>query len=187
MSQDKSTKPKSKQPGQQKKRPKLQTERDLKLIASLYLEGKTQAEIGTQLNLNQSTISRELKKIVQDWKVERVHDLNEIKQRELARLDHLEATYWEAWTRSIRTATVTMKKVIVQHERVVGQEITDRSTEEIGDAKFLDSIQDIIAARLRIFGIEAPKKSEVTFHQLEKDKEVNTAIDTVYGDTDSDT
>lgn len=187
MSQDKSPKQKPKNPGQQKKRPQLQTERDLKLIASLYLEGKTQKEIADALKLNQSTISRELKKVLDEWKVARVHDMDEIKQRELAKLDHLEETYWMAWDRSIRTATTISKKVIVQHERVVGQEITDKTEEQIGDPKYLDSIQDVIAQRLRIFGLEAPKKTEVTLQQLAVDDSVKKAADKIYGDTDSDT
>jgi predicted transcriptional regulator len=175
---------KTKQPSKYKRKP-AEEERDRHNISRLYLAGKIQAQIAQELGISQSTVSRELKIIQGEWKIERVLDLNEAKQKELAKIDNLETTLWDAWNRSVRTNTIRATKASVVGGTVVGQELTERTEEEIGDPKFLDGVARCIEARMRVLGIEAPRKTEVEIKPLESEH-VRNQIKAIYdGNTPS--
>ncbi len=73
-------------------------------------------------------------------------NINEAKAKELARVDHLEREYWEAWERSVgEHRTKTLK------------------TEEInGDPRYLSGIQWCINKRCELLGLDAPSKTDIT-------------------------
>jgi len=108
-----------------KVRTPVQEERDKRMISRLYLQGKIQAEIAAELKISQPTVSRELKTLVNEWKTERVYDINEAKQRELSKIDNLELEYWEAWSRSRQDALQKIKKA-TQQGSDVKQEISEK-------------------------------------------------------------
>lgn len=140
-----------------KDRKPSQIERDRRVIARMYLKGRVQAEIAAELKINQSTVSRELKLLVEEWKVERVYDINEWKARELAKIDSLELEYWQAWERSQTDALVRSKKV-VQDVGGDKKEAFERTEARVGDPRFLDGVQWCIDKRCAIIGVEAPKR-----------------------------
>ena len=134
-----------------------QIAKDRKRIGEMYLQGKLQADIGKELGLNQSTISRDLKALHKDWLASALMDFNKAKSHELAKLDLLEVTYWEAWARSceIIESTITEK---------VGENLRARIQREpgIGDPRYLQGVQWCIERRCKIIGIDAPVKSDIT-------------------------
>jgi phage terminase large subunit len=138
-------------------RKKTPKQRDLRVISRMYLQGMTQGDIATELKISQPTVSREIKKLVEEWKVERVYDINEAKQRELAKIDNLELEYWEAWKRSQQDAVMRMKKAI-QSDGTTKQEVSERIEGQVGDARFLNGVMDCIKQRCNILGVEAPDK-----------------------------
>ena len=140
-----------------KDRKPSQIERDRRVIARMYLKGRVQAEIAAELKINQSTVSRELKLLVEEWKVERVYDISEWKQRELAKIDSLELEYWLAWERSQKDALVRSKKAI-QEAGNTKQEAFERTEVMVGDPRFLNGVQWCIDKRCAIIGVEAPKR-----------------------------
>lgn len=81
-------------------RTKAQREHDLAETARLYLRGATQAEIAAKQGVVQQQISKDLKVIQRRWQQSALVDMQAAKARELARIDHLERVYWEAWEKT---------------------------------------------------------------------------------------
>ena len=147
-------------------RSESQQERDRREISRLYLKGMYQTDIAEKLGLSQPTVSRDIQVLIDEWKVERVYDINEAKARELAKVDNLELEYWDAWRRSQENAekqTVKQKGAIVDgKKKVVPIEGTKITEGQVGDPRFLTGIQWCIERRCLILGVDAPKKSEFT-------------------------
>lgn len=132
--------------------------RDRKRIAEMYLRGDLQADIGKELDLAQSTISRDLEALHDAWRKSALIDIDEAKSRELAKIDQLELTYWVAWQKSCEDA-----ETIQQVGGAEGPEkITKTSKGQAGDPRFLQGIQWCIERRCKILGVDAPVKQEHT-------------------------
>src|SRR5581483_4024403 len=78
-----------------------------KAVAERYLRGETQWEIARTLGVSQGQVSRDLKAIRQEWLNSSVCNFNELKAREIAKVDELERTYWAAWEESKKTREVS--------------------------------------------------------------------------------
>jgi len=132
------------------KRNKDQREQDLAVVAEMYLRGKLQQEIAEYLGsvreytLSQQQISSDLRTIRKRWLDSALRDFDELKAQELAKVDHLELTYWDSWDRSKVSSPKDVHKVI--------QDFT------IGDPRFLTGVQWCINKRCEILGIDAPAK-----------------------------
>lgn len=138
-----------------KDRQPAQIARDRRNIGRMYLKGMIQADIAKELKLSQPTVSNEIKLLVNEWRKERVNDINEAKQRELAKLDNLELEFWEAWVRSQDDA-VTRTEGFGQQGRID----QTKTTGQVGNPAFLDGVLKCIDRRCAILGVDAPKKIE---------------------------
>lgn len=149
-------------------RSEAQQERDRREISRLYLQGMYQTDIAAKLGLSQSTVSRDIQVLIEEWKIERVYDINEAKARELAKVDNLELEYWEAWHRSQENAEKEIKKAKGAGGKASNQEIQKITEGQTGDPRFLSGIQWCIERRCLILGVDAPKKTK-----LEIDPDLN--------------
>jgi hypothetical protein len=147
--------------GQHLRKPS-EEERDRRNISRLYLQGLCQADIAKELRLSQPTVSREIKLLIDEWRQERVYDINEAKARELAKVDNLELEYWEAWKRSQENAETEIKKSTKIAKDVARQEIQNKTEGQVGDPRFLAGVQWCIERRCLILGVDAPKKTDIT-------------------------
>ena len=85
-----------------------QRHRDLALCARMYLQGYTQREIRDSLNtrdgvkyqLSHVTVHNDLTKARELWLASALVDIDQVKARQLARLDLIERETWEAWEQS---------------------------------------------------------------------------------------
>lgn len=139
------------------KRTPTQREYDLDKIAALYLQGRRQVDIAEELNVTQQQISYDIKELHKRWRESSLIDLNEAKQRELARIDELERVYWQAWEASRgeqqrSTATKTAATARAQITKI----------DSPGDPRFLAGVQWCIDQRCKIIGVYAPVKQEVS-------------------------
>lgn len=132
------------------------TERRME-VATLYLEGWRQSDLAERFGVNQSTISRDLAAIRQQWLESTLIDFNEAKARELARIDKLEREYWEQYEASKGGRTVATVQ-----EAAGGKRQTVRKETRTGDPRYLSGVQWCIEQRLRIFGLYAPQRTELT-------------------------
>jgi hypothetical protein len=134
-------------------------------ISKLYLQGMTQSEIAATVNLNQSTISRLLDELSQDWLVEGVYNFNEAKQDQLHKINALEVTYWDAWNRSIgikKEYIVTDKILMSQGGPIPAEDKRVKTWKEVGATQYLDGIKWCIEQRCKILGLYAPTKQDIS-------------------------
>jgi hypothetical protein len=94
------------------KRTRFEVERDRALIAELYLQRHTQADIAERLGMTQQMVSYDLKAIERQWQEASVEDLAAIKRRLLDEIEVMEAEYWRKWRQSEGRITQSGSKVI---------------------------------------------------------------------------
>jgi hypothetical protein len=143
-------------------------------VAALYLENKTQGEIARALSVNQSTVSRDLEAVGQEWLAAAATDLGARKAEELAKLDHLEREAWEAWDRSQRPA-VTETEQRTDAPAPTGEDVARatsssappprverarKTRHRAGNPAFLHVVLRCVEQRCKILGFDAPKKLE---------------------------
>jgi len=157
ISKMKKTKPKK-----YKRRP-AELNRDKTRIASMYLSGHTQQEIANELQLNQSTISRDIKTLEGEWLDKSNQDVSSWKAQELAYLQNKRKELEDIFKLSQNRIAITKtKRATMVGGVITQQEISEREELELVDTKIgalLLSISDKIAA---LTGIEAPRRSELT-------------------------
>lgn len=148
------------------KRSKVQIVDDRREIAAQYLRGKTQAEIARYIStdpergytLTVQQISYDLRKIQAEWQASALRDFDEKRAEELAKVDELERTYWQAWLDSC-----TESETITQEGTGDGvQRIRKTRTQQNGDPRFLNGVQWCIERRCKLLGFDAPQKQELT-------------------------
>jgi hypothetical protein len=137
------------------KRSKVRREKDLSIIARRYLHGDIQSDIAKDLKISQQMVSRDLKVIRERWLNSSLVDFNEMRARELARIDLVEAEAWAGWERSKRARTKTRMSGDTEQKP---SHIVRTTTEEIGDPRFLDEVLKCVDKRCQIFGLDAPVK-----------------------------
>jgi len=149
----------------QKSRSRSQLERDRKRIAELYLKGWLQVDIADELNLCQPTISSDIKALQKIWLNSSLRDFDELKSRELAKIDNLELEYWDAWDRSkqIKKSKTIKLRPRKGQKKATNEDITDIQTKDedvVGDPRFLNGVERCIERRCKLLGIDAPEKHE---------------------------
>lgn len=137
------------------KRTAVQREADLVTLAKLYLQGVAQAVIAQQLGLARSQISYDLKQIRQRWRASTIVDFNEAVNRELERVDLIEAENWESWQASKQPLeTTTTERLTAGAASSERARIQRRSRP--GDPRYMDAIRWCVEQRIRVLGLAAP-------------------------------
>jgi len=141
-------------------------------ISELYLQGMPQFKIAEALGVTPGQISIDLKILAKQWQEAINTNMDEIKAREMEKINNLEKTYYDAWMRSCEVKTKkSMKKkgVSVKDEKnnktkILGNDSEQTFTEEqqIGDPRFLEGVRWCITKREEIFGYGSAKKIDLS-------------------------
>ena len=126
------------------------TQRRLR-VTELYLQGWPQGAIATELNVAQSTVCEDLKYVRRKWEQSAISNFDELRTRELQKLDYIEREAWGAWQRSqkpAQSATVTGEGN--------GQQTRKSMKHQIGDPRFLEQVSKCISQRRAMTGLDAP-------------------------------
>lgn len=155
------------------KRTPDQRRRDLAIVANLYMQGYTQAEIAEHLNgrteedrdytISRHQISYDLISLREEWLNSALVDLDKRKAQELAKLDHLEREYWEAWHRSLQAEETITTEMSEDDEGRMKRTVKGSS----GDPRYLQGIERCINRRIELFGLDAPKRTEAQITQTQ--------------------
>jgi transposase len=144
-----------------KSRTPLERERDLRETAALYLRGLSQVEIAQRLKVSRQQIGYDLKVLQRRWQESALADFNAKKAAELAKMDELERTYWEAWERSCQAREVTTQEKM----QASGSQTDDarlkagvRKEQRDGNPEFLRGVERCIEMRCKITGAFAAVK-----------------------------
>ena len=137
------------------KRSDFEREYDYRRITDLYLQGKTQADIAAVIGVARQQIGYDLVIIQRRWRSDTTINLDEAKQKELARVDVLEREYWSAWERSLE------EKVKTRTEKHTGSDSAKASVEKeslLGNPAYLAGVMSCIERRCKMLGLDAPTK-----------------------------
>lgn len=147
----------------------------LKCVSEYYLKGMTYRAIAKKLEEDHErsvsivTVGNYVKRLLLEWKEERVTTVDNMKTVELTRIHRLETTYWEGWERSLEGSKKSNTKQrarprksvaeggeVVEDMDVYSAEKSSYTEDTYGDPRFLAGIQWCISMRCKILGIEAP-------------------------------
>lgn len=149
------------------KRTRQERESDLIFVAQKYVAGWSHFEITAALNserpyqLSRSMVSRDIGEILRRWQAAYLADVNELKTRELVRLDAVERAAWAAFESSKVEKTAT-ERVEVEDSALAGGELREsyrrnksvtRSQSKDPDYRYLVQIERCIEARCKILGL----------------------------------
>lgn len=143
-----------------KRRATVTTDLDVLRLTELYLKGWSQRRIADELGTTHQLVYYHLKKIRAEWKAEALQNIDELQSRELAKLDKLESTYWEAWDRSVLNSERKSErtKTLDDGKQEFTQEIVTEGRD--GNPAFLAGIERCIERRCKLLGLDAPVKLE---------------------------
>ena len=139
-----------------KKSKKIAIAKRREKVADLYLQGWTQCQIAEQVDVKQSTVSDDLKKIQTAWRASSVRDFDQARELELRKIDRIEREAWAAWERSQKPAQ-TSTTSDETHQRKTRRQMRN----QYGDPRFLEQVNKCIASRRAILGLDAPVRTEI--------------------------
>ena len=146
------------------KRTRIQIEDDRREIASLYLQGKTQQAIAERLNMTRQMVGYDLKAIQRRWREDTSRNLDEDKARELAKLDELERTHWQAWEDSLEQVTTESSARTTSGrgngDGSVTEQAAIRREGKQGNPAYLRGVMECIDRRCKLLGLDSPQKLE---------------------------
>lgn len=145
------------------KRTQAQAIEDYPEIERLSLQGLTQKEIAKELSkkrpytLTQQTISNDMVRLREIWKESAAVDIETEKGKLKAHYEYLIAEAQKAWERSQQDAVTE-----IEAETEKGTFTTIKREGQAGDPRFLAEIRALRAEYKALFGLDAPKRSELT-------------------------
>lgn len=127
--------------------------------SELLVRGYSVPEICKELEITKTTAYKLIKRITDEWRRSAMASINEVKAKELAKLDHIEAAAWEGWEKSKesrRKQTVDSDILKLKDSPALRTPRKSKSVEEDrdGDPRYLDMILKCIDRRIRILGID---------------------------------
>jgi len=152
------------------KRLQRELDRDRLLISELFVKGKSHLEITDIINqsyegdrkLSRRQISADIQTIVTAWQERASDDIGKLRAEQLAKIDKLEETYWQAWERSL-----ALDK---KFTRVGSQPVSQVMTESDGNPAFLQGVERCIAQRCKLLGLDRVVKQIVEIEGMSDDK-----------------
>jgi hypothetical protein len=132
-------------------------------VASMYLRGMSQWEIGRQLVVTQQCIAKDIQALEKEWRASAVVDIDAAKAKELARIDRLERVAWRAWRRSCQRkerASTRLEKKLAEDAKQ-GKTVTSKQTEiRDGNPEYLKRVEWCITKRCELLKLNPPQRLE---------------------------
>lgn len=139
-----------------------QREMVLARVADLYLKAIGPSAIAKDVGVSTQQAINYVKELEKRWKASALRDFDQAKGIELAKLDHLEQQYWDAWERSCldhtESHTIVEPRIVDGKEVPVRKRQTIKKIEEVGDPRFLDGVFKCIDRRVKLLGLDAAER-----------------------------
>lgn len=163
---------------QDKKRNQLKLAR-LEIVAQLYKRGysirKIQSEVVKRLELKTyslATVHKDIQTLLDEWRENRIEDMDAALQLELERIDDTVRELWEQWEKSKTdyTKTARKQKGSPTRDNQTGQtsirtyqtERTETEVIRLGDPFYISEIRQQLAERRKLLGLYAPEKKDIS-------------------------
>lgn len=134
----------------------------LETVSRMYLQKYRLIDIAAECGVTFQQISYDLKIVRTQWLESAIRDFDEAKSQELAKLDTLEESLWEAWRKSVAPNKITTKSKETWGSDSEKTKMIVRDEEPNGDPRFLAGIHKCIEKRCQLLGLDAPSKHELT-------------------------
>lgn len=147
--------------------PKLKKSKERLVIARYFLQGRNERQIADHIGRTQQYVSLAIKSLEEEWRTKASSDFSTAKAKELARIENLERTYWDAWFRSLggsKSTTVRAsgeKSEQKKDGKLVNIERSERNETTYGDPRYLAGVQWCIERRVKMFGFDQPVKIDI--------------------------
>ena len=162
---------------QDKKRQQVKLAR-LEIVATLYKRGysirKIQSEVMKRLALKTYSIATrhsDIQSLLEEWRENRIEDMDAALQLELERIDDTVRELWEQWEKSKTdyTKTARKQKGSPARDNETGQtsirtyqtERTETEVIRLGDPSYISEIRMQLAERRKLLGLYAPEKKDI--------------------------
>lgn len=163
---------------QQKKRNQEKIAR-MEIVAKLYKRGyscrQIREEVMTRLHLGSyslATVQKDIKTLLEEWRENRIEDMDDALQLELERIDETCRELWEQWEKSKTdyTKTARKQKGSPTRDNQTGEttirtyhtERTETEVIRLGDPAYISEIRQQLAERRKLLGLYAPEKKDVS-------------------------
>lgn len=133
------------------------------LISKMYLQGKSQMEIGAQVGISQATVSADLRALNKAWQASALLNLNERRARELAKIDFAESEAWVAWEASKQKISETTTQVVGKDNdgELQQTKATVTTVEAPGDIAYWNAAMRCVEMRVKLLGLNEPESLRV--------------------------
>lgn len=169
-----------------KNRSKIQQQLDRAAIAELTLKGWNQLEIAQHLEIDQSTVSRDLKALQAEWKASALRDFDTDKSTELESLQRLKKEYWSGWERSQKAKETSLSEEL---SAISGgrQKTATRTEQRNGDPAFLNGLVKIVELEAKLLGLFPSEKNPGNSAIALTDGQLDTLADLMRSSHDNTT
>ena len=150
----------------------------LEIVATLYKRGysirKIQSEVMKRLDLKTysvATVHSDIRTLLDEWRENRIEDMDAALQLELERIDDTVRELWEQWEKSKTdyTKTARKQKGSPTRDNQTGQtsirtyqtERTETEVIRLGDPSYISEIRMQLAERRKLLGLYAPEKKDI--------------------------
>lgn len=151
----------------------------LEIVAQLYKRGysirKIQSEVVKRLELKTyslATVHKDIQTLLDEWRENRIEDMDAALQLELERIDDTVRELWEQWEKSKTdyTKTARKQKGSPSRDNQTGQtsirtyqtERTETEVIRLGDPSYIAEIRQQLAERRKLLGLYAPEKKDIS-------------------------
>ena len=124
-------------------------------VSALVLKGMTTRQIAEKVGISQRTVVRDIQHLQAQWREKALEAIDQVKARELASLDIMEAEAWDAYNRSKQDYT---KKVVEDKPTGKGRSARIETGSQHGDPRLFNVILSIKERRAKLLGMDAPTK-----------------------------
>lgn len=163
---------------QQKKRNQIKLAR-MEIVAKLYKRGysvrQIREEVLRRLNLESyalGTVQRDIQALLEEWRDNRIEDMDDALQLELERIDETCRELWAQWEKSKEdyNKTTNTRKGAPSRNKDTGENtVKTYSIEErtatvigLGNPQYIAEIRQQLMERRKLLGLYAPEKKDIS-------------------------
>lgn len=144
-----------------------------KLYRRQYSYHQIRREVMQRLNLKTyslSTLHKDVQTLLQEWRDERLTDMNDILEVELQRIDDTCRELWDQWEKSKND-----RKNVTKHQagkpvqkggkptvKTLSTHMTESNVYGLGNPSYIAEIRAQLQERRKLLGLYAPEKREVS-------------------------
>lgn len=147
----------------------------LVIVAEMLKKGASVREIAREIQrveglerpISASTVHKYQTQLLDEWRKTRIKDVDLAIEQKLAEIQHAKMELWEQWEKS-KTDTkeqITKKRGAVGSQSQIKTTQVENTTKDLvnyGDVRYLAEIRALIDQEIKLLGLNAPEKRELT-------------------------